>query len=92
MPLSEDNVLREFERIVDFSYHPRKEAFVCRFLSGETITLSVEDIPPPYYAKYAKWNESELNDDQTEIIVPTKRGEKRIPYHIIHSNGTKMGQ
>jgi len=87
--MDDDRHMREFERIVEFSYQKKTKHFVVRFLEGQTYKLSLEDLPPKLLTKQPEWQEASLSDDRTSIQATCSDGEiKTIPYHIIHANGT----
>lgn len=84
--------LKEYEIIVEYSYVVKGSIFVVRFLSGESYSLRVKDLPPKIRKGKPIWQDSVLADDKTEIIIPLSKSKKKmtIPCHIIHSKGRAM--
>lgn len=81
---------REYERIVEFSFHPKDERFVVRFLDGSSYLLNVSDLPKKLQTKKPAWEEAVLSDDKSSLLVVSGSGLKEVPSHIIHARGTVL--
>lgn len=78
---------REFEQIVEYSFIPKQQCFVVRFLDGSAYTLSLSDLPKKMTTNSPDWEKSFLSPDKTSIQVNTNKDTKILASHIIHSKG-----
>lgn len=79
---------REYAFIVEFSYNPKEEKFVVKFLDNNSYVLKVSDLPKNLLTKKPNWELAKLSDDHSRLIVPiSKNKERAIPFNIIHSRG-----
>ena len=81
---------KEFERIVEFSYNSKHQRFVVRFLSGETYSLQIEDLPKKLQTKKPDWDKTRLSKDQSTLLFEAKSEKREIPAYIIHSKGKPL--
>lgn len=79
--------MQEYERIVEFSFNPKEEKFVIRFLDGSSYSLCVTDLPKKMQTKKPKWEEAILSDDKVSILVSVGNEARVIPSHMIHARG-----
>ena len=80
--------MQEFEFIVEFSYNPKQETFVVRFLSGESYALGLEQLPKKLLTKKPKWKDTVISSERNSLYIPAGKDEmKVIEAHIIHSKG-----
>ena len=79
--------MTEYERIVEYSFNPKQETFVVRFLSGESYALNISNLPKKMLTKKPDWKNSYLSDDQDSIIFPAGKDFRLIAAHVIHSRG-----
>ncbi len=77
----------EYERIVEYSYHPKGGIFVIRFLDGSSYTLNILDLPKKLQTKKPQWEEAVLSEDRTSLMVTAGSDVRQIPSHIIHARG-----
>jgi hypothetical protein len=82
--------LREFAYIVEFSFHPKDEVFVVRFLDNNSYVLKISDLPKKLVTHKPMWKAAELTEDHSALIVPVKGERRLIPFHIIHSRGKQL--
>lgn len=80
-------MVEEFERVVEYSFNPKSECFVVRFLDGSSYLLSVADLPKKMQTKKPGWEYAVLNEERTAIIVQAGDDLRQIPSHVIHSRG-----
>ena len=78
---------REFEKIVEYSYHPKYKRFVIRFLDGSSYALKTADLPKKLQTKKPQWEETALSADRSCLLVVAGSDVRQIPSHIIHSRG-----
>jgi len=81
---------REYAHIVEFSYNPREEQFVIRFLDNSSYVLKIVDLPKKFQTKKPKWRESKLSSDHSGIIIQAGGDLRMIPFNIIHSRGVQV--
>lgn len=79
--------MEEFERIVEYSFNPKSDNFVVRFLDGSSYTLSISDLPKKLQTKKPAWEEAGLNDDHSALLVTAGKDVRVIPSHVIHARG-----
>ena len=82
--------VREFERIVEYSYNPKQACFVVRFLDGSSYVLDTSNLPKKMQTKKPEWEESTLNADRCAILVHAGEDLRIIPAHIIHARGKAL--
>ena len=85
-----DNVIKEYERIVEYSYHPKHERFVIRFLDGTSYVLNIVDLPKKLQTRKPDWKNTHLSSEKSCIIVAVGDGFREIPAHLIHSRGNAV--
>ena len=81
---------REYAHIVEFSFNPREEQFVIRFLDNSSYVLKVTDLPKKMQTKKPKWEDTELAKDRSALLVPVGDDFRPIPFNIIHSRGVQV--
>lgn len=79
--------MEEFERIVEYSYNPKSECFVIRFLDGSSYTLAIKDLPKKLQTKKPAWECTKLNTQQTGLLIQAGSDLREIPFNIVHSRG-----
>lgn len=79
--------MQEYERIVEFSFNPKEERFVIRFLDGSSYSLGITDLPKKMQTKKPKWEDAALSDDRVAIMVNVGNEVRIIPSHMIHARG-----
>lgn len=77
----------EFTRIVEYSFIPKQDTFVIRFLSGESYVLNTADLPKKLQTKKPDWENTVLSDDKNAIVFQAGKDYRQIPFHTIHSRG-----
>lgn len=83
---------QEYEHIVEFSFIPKQEKFVVRFLDGKTYSLKVCALPKKMQTKKPAWEEAYLSGTRDTIITLTGNGKevREIPAFMIHSKGKEV--
>ena len=81
---------QEYEKIVEFSFHPKYNKFVIRFLDGKSYTLEIKDLPKKIQTKKPDWESAYLSGSRDTIIATTANGKelREIPAFMIHANGS----
>ena len=79
--------MTEYERIVEYSFNPKQETFVIRFLSGESYALEVSELPKKMLTKKPDWENSYLSNEKDSIIFPAGKDLRMIAAHVIHARG-----
>lgn len=84
--------LAEYEQIVEFSFNPKQEKFVIRFLDGRSYGLEVINLPKKLQTKKPAWSEAYLSGKRDAIVVLAASGKevREIPSFIIHSKGKEL--
>ena len=82
--------MREFEKIVEFSFLPKYSKFVVRFLDGRNYTLETEKLPKKMQTKKPDWENAYLSGNKTSIQFRAGNEIREIPSHVIHSKGSEM--
>ncbi len=82
--------LREYAVIVEFSYNPKSEQFVIRFLDNNSYVLNIDDLPKKVQTRKPEWENTQLSTDRSALIVPAGGEDKVIPFNIIHARGTLL--
>lgn len=77
----------EYEVIVEYSFNPKTESFVVRFLSGESYALKVSDLPKKMCTKKPDWNSTRLSDDKQSILYDASGETRQLIAPVIHSKG-----
>ncbi len=77
----------EYEVIVEYSFNPKTELFVVRFLSGESYALKVNELPKKMCTKKPDWERTRLSDDKKAIIFEASGEERQLIAPVIHSKG-----
>lgn len=80
----------EYECIVEFSFNPRQQRFVVRFLDGKSYLLDIADLPKKMQTKKPEWENAYLSGDRTSIIVHANKEPREIPAFMIHSKGREV--
>lgn len=79
--------MREYEVIVEFSFNPKVERFVIRFLDGKNYTLDVIDLPKKFQSKKPNWENTYISADKSSLVIKAGSEIREIPSYIIHSKG-----
>jgi len=82
--------LREYAFIVEFSYDPKAEQFVIRFLDNNSYVLKVTDLPKKLQTRKPDWATAQLSGARDGLVVQAGKGSKCIPFNIIHARGTTL--
>ena len=82
--------MREFHTIVEYSYVPKKQIFIIRFLDGTCLRVPLEHLPKEYQNKKAEWQLSELNKDRTALFVKVGKKKLEIPAFEFYSAGRTL--
>lgn len=82
--------IKEYERIVEFSFNEKEKKFVVRFLDGTSYMLNVGELPKKVQTKKPKWEEATLSEERNSILVTAGNDVREIPSHIIHSRGNVL--
>ena len=82
--------IEEIKKIVEFSYQPKLNQFVVRFLDGNTYALKTVDLPKKLQTRKPKWAEAVLSPSHSSIIFEAGKDLRQIPFHTIHSRGRKI--
>jgi hypothetical protein len=77
----------EYEKIVEFSFNAKALNFVVRFLSGESYSMNVQDLPKAIQAKSPDWSSLKIDSRHSGFTVSCKGGIMEIPAFVIHSRG-----
>ena len=80
----------EFEIIVEFSFNPKQECLVFRFLDGKSYYLNIKDLPKKLQTKKPEWESCYLSANKTCLIFHAGKEIREIPAFIIHSKGNEM--
>lgn len=80
----------EYERIVEFSYSPKHERFVFRFLDGSSYSLDIINLPKKLQTRKPEWEEAYLSGDKSVLFVHVKKEVREIPAFLIHSKGKPL--
>jgi len=80
--------MREFHKIIEFSFNKRQKFFIIRFLDGTCLKSFIKHFPIKFQAKSARWTEAVLGSDEETLIVPTEKRKKlKIPAFVLYSSG-----
>ena len=80
--------MREFHKIVEFSFNEKKHAYIIRFLDGSCLRSQIDNFPANLQLKSALWEEAELGRDGDSLIVPTSGKKKlKIPAFTLYAAG-----
>lgn len=90
--LKKEEIISEFECIVEFSYNPKQERFVVRFLNGTSYVVDTSELPQKMQSKKPDWEHAQLSSKRNALIVLANGGKdiREIPSHIIHSKGKEV--
>lgn len=82
----------EYESIVEFSFNPKQEKFVVRFLDGKSYALEVTALPKKMQTKKPDWENAYLSGsrDAIVIIAANNKEVREIPAFVIHSKGKEV--
>jgi len=82
----------EYESIVEFSFNPKQEKFVVRFLDGKSYVLEITALPKKMQTKKPDWGNAYLSGSRDTIIVIAANGKevREIPAFVIHSKGKEV--
>jgi hypothetical protein len=82
----------EYESIVEFSFNPKQEKFVVRFLDGKSYALEISALPKKMQTKKPDWEEAYLSGARDAIVVIAANGKevRDIPAYMIHSKGKEV--
>jgi len=83
---------QEYEHIVEFSFNPKQEKFVVRFLDGKSYALEISALPKKMQTKKPSWETAYLSGSRDAIITVTGNGSeiREIPAFMIHSKGKEV--
>lgn len=82
--------IEEYEYIVEYSYNPRQDKFVVRFLDGRSYSILVTDLPKKMQSKKPAWGEASLAVDKSSLSVIAGDEVREIPAYLIHSKGKEL--
>ncbi len=82
--------IEEYEYIVEYSYNPRQEKFVVRFLDGKSYAILTSDFPKKMQSKKPAWEEASLSGDKGSLSVIAGNEVREIPAYLIHSKGKEL--
>jgi len=80
----------EYETIVEFSFNPKQERFVVRFLDGNSYTLDTADLPKKMQTKKPDWANAYLSGNRSSLVVRSGKEIKEIEAFMIHSKGKEL--
>lgn len=82
----------EYECIVEFSFNPKQEKFVVRFLDGKSYALEIATLPKKMQTKKPDWENAYLSGHKDALVVLAASGKelREIPAHVIHSKGKEV--
>ena len=83
---------QEYEHIVEFSFNPKQEKFVVRFLDGKSYALEISALPKKMQTKKPDWGNSYLSGKKDAIVTVAGNGKevREIPAFIIHAKGKEV--
>lgn len=81
---------QEYEHIVEFSFIPKQEKFVVRFLDGKSYSLEISALPKKMQTKKPAWGEAYLSGGKDTIIAIAGKEVREIPAFMIHSKGKEI--
>ena len=79
--------MREFHTIVEYSYLPKKQLFIIRFLDGTCLRVPLEHLPKQYQNKSAEWQFAEPNKEKTALFVKVGKKKVEIPAFEFYAAG-----
>ena len=79
--------MREFHFIKEFSYASNKNVLLFRFLDGTCLRVLIENLPPKFRPKSAKWDRALVGKDNVCLNVPTNKKALIIPAHVFYASG-----
>ncbi len=80
----------EYEHIVEFSFNPKQDDFVVRFLDGKSCVLSISNLPKKMQTKKPDWGEAYLSGSKTAIVFRAGNELREIPAFMIHAKGSEV--
>lgn len=85
-------MLQEYEYIVEFSFNPKQEKFVVRFLDGKSYALDISSLPKKMQTKKPAWEETYLSGSRNALVTVAGNGKeiREIPAFIIHAKGKEV--
>ena len=83
---------QEYEHIVEFSFNPKQEKFVVRFLDGKSYAIKISALPKKLQTKKPSWEDAYLSGPRDAIITVTGSGNeiREIPAFMIHAKGKEI--
>lgn len=81
---------REYAVIVEYSYDPKNEQFVVRFLDNSSYVIKVTELPQKMQARKPDWENTVLSEKRDALMVPSGAGYREIQFHVIHARGTLL--
>ncbi len=83
---------QEYEHIVEFSFNPKQEKFVVRFLDGKSYAIEITALPKKMQTKKPVWAEAYLSGSRDAIVTVTGNGNevREIPAFMIHAKGREV--
>jgi len=81
---------QDYEQIVEFSFNPKQETFVVRFLDGKSYALGIADLPKKMQTKKPDWENAYLSGDKSILIIHAGKEVREIPAFMIHSKGKEV--
>lgn len=80
----------EYECIVEFSFNPKQERFVVRFLDGKSYALDITNLPKKMQTKKPEWETAYLSGDKSALVLEVGKEVREIPAFMIHSRGQEV--
>lgn len=81
---------QDYEHIVEFSYNPKQEKFVVRFLDGKSYSLETSALPKKMQTKKPAWENAYLSGPKDAIILIAGKEVREIPAFMIHAKGKEV--
>ncbi len=83
---------QDYEHIVEFSFIPKAEKFVVRFLDGKSYALEIAALPKKMQTKKPAWEDAYLSGSRDAIVTTAGNGKevREIPAFIIHAKGKEV--
>ncbi|MHA2279523.1 MAG: hypothetical protein ACXAC5_01340 [Promethearchaeota archaeon] len=81
---------QEYECIVEFSFNPKQERFVVRFLDGKSYALDIIDLPKKMQTKKPAWEDTYLAGNKSALVIEAGKEIREIPAFMIHSKGKEV--
>lgn len=82
--------VKEYEKIVEFSYNEKQDCFVIRFLDGSLYVLKTENLPQKIKKNKPDWTATYLKNNQSGLIVVSGKEKREIEPYVIHTRGLPL--